>query len=63
MDWDEARPAPKRDIVVGENLETLSVAELEARLTALAAEMERIRTEVARKKAHTNAADAFFKSR
>ncbi len=30
MDWDDVRPAAPKSIAVGENLETLSVAELKA---------------------------------
>lgn len=32
MDWDEVRPKPAAEIVVGANLTTLSVAELESRI-------------------------------
>jgi len=61
MDWDEARPAPARAITVGEALGTLSIAELEARIVALTREIERVREEVARKRAHETAAAAVFK--
>ena len=61
MDWDEVKPPAKRDVVVGESLETLSIAELEARIAVLAAEIERTRTEITAKKAHGSAADALFK--
>lgn len=61
MDWDEVRPAPKQGAAVGENLETLSVAELEARIAAFTAEIERVRAELAKKKAHEAAASALFR--
>jgi uncharacterized small protein (DUF1192 family) len=61
MDWDDARPTPPKSASVGENLETLSVAELESRIQAFAAEIERVKTELARKRAHENAAAALFK--
>ena len=60
MDWDE--PAPKPSIAVGDNLATLSVGELEVRITALQAEIERVRAEISKKKAHEDAAAAIFKS-
>jgi uncharacterized small protein (DUF1192 family) len=62
MDWDEARAKPLRALVVGEDLKTLSVAELEARFATLEAEIERTRTEIASKKAHSAAAASLFKS-
>jgi uncharacterized small protein (DUF1192 family) len=48
-------------VVVGESLESLSVAELEARISLLQREIERVQAELAAKKAHTSAADAVFK--
>jgi uncharacterized small protein (DUF1192 family) len=61
MDWDEARPAPQKAITVGERLDNLSIAELEARIAALTQEIERVRTEMAAKRAHEEAAAAVFK--
>lgn len=61
MDWDDARPKPKPAIAVGESLETLSVAELTARIEALQAEIVRVEAELARKRAHEAAASALFK--
>jgi uncharacterized small protein (DUF1192 family) len=61
MDWDEPRPAPAKAITVGESLQTLSIAELEVRIAALAQEIERVREEVRAKKAHEAAAAAVFK--
>jgi uncharacterized small protein (DUF1192 family) len=61
MDWDEARPLPGRTITVGEDLKLLSVAELETRVAALTAEIERCRAEIAAKKAHAAAASDIFR--
>lgn len=61
MDWDEVRPKPAAGITVGETLETLSIAELEARVAALQAEIERVEGEIARKRAHEAAAGQLFK--
>jgi uncharacterized small protein (DUF1192 family) len=61
MDWDDLKPKPAKAITVGEDLKTLSVAELEARIVALNGEIDRIRVELAAKKAHEAAASALFK--
>jgi len=61
MDWDDARPQPPKSASIGENLETLSGAELEHRIAAFAAEIERVKAELDRKKAHEAAAAALFK--
>lgn len=59
MDWDEAKPKPQAQI--GEPLATLSVKELEDRIVLLGAEIDRVKGELARKKAHEAAAAALFK--
>jgi uncharacterized small protein (DUF1192 family) len=62
MTWDDDKPKPvKPAITVGEPLGTLSITELEARIAALSAEIERVRTEVKAKQAHEAAATALFK--
>lgn len=61
MDWDESRPAPRTSVSLGDNLETLSVAELEQRIAAFSEEIERVKAELARKRAHESAAEAIFK--
>jgi len=61
MDWDEPRVKPAV-IAVGEPLATQSLGELEARIVALKAEIDRVEAEIARKRAHEAAASAFFKS-
>ncbi len=62
MDWDDLKPRPaSAAVTLGENLETLSVSELEARLVALTREMDRVQAEIQAKKAHEAAAAAVFK--
>jgi uncharacterized small protein (DUF1192 family) len=60
--WDEDL-TPKRPsaIIIGEELSTLSLAELETRILALQNEIERVRSEIKAKKAHEEAAASFFK--
>ena len=43
MDWDDLKPKPPKGITLGESLKSLSVAELEARIAALHAEIERVK--------------------
>ena len=61
MDWDDVRPKPQAAITVGTDLSTLSVAELEARITALESEIERVEAELGAKRARVSAADKLFK--
>ncbi|HUJ37564.1 MAG TPA: DUF1192 domain-containing protein [Hyphomicrobium sp.] len=61
MDWDEVRPKPKPGAAIGENLETLSVAELEARILELEREIARVKAELEKKRRHEDAASALFK--
>lgn len=62
MDWDDIAPkAPKRDIVIGEALNALSLGELAARIEALKAEINRVEAEIALKQKHEAAASALFK--
>jgi uncharacterized small protein (DUF1192 family) len=63
MDWDEARPKPATGAAIGENLSTLSVAELETRIGELEKEIERVRAELMNKRKHEDAASALFKSK
>ena len=55
-------PKKKPDILIGDNLDAISVAELEQRIQALDSEIARLRAEIAKKRASRNAADAFFRS-
>ena len=61
MDWDDLKPTPPKSASIGENLETLSVGELEQRIAALESEIERVRAELEKKRAHENAAAALFR--
>lgn len=61
MDNDDL-PKLKRDHIVGENLDTISVDELNARVAILAAEIKRLEAEVVKKQSSKSAADAFFKN-
>jgi uncharacterized small protein (DUF1192 family) len=61
MDWDELKPKPPKGVTLGENLESLSVAELQARIAALHEEIGRVEAELAAKKAHEAAAASIFK--
>ena len=55
-------PKKKPDLVIGETLDAISVAELEQRIQVLESEIARIRAEITRKQASRSAADAFFRS-
>jgi uncharacterized small protein (DUF1192 family) len=61
VDWDDLKPKPAKGITLGEDLTTLSVGELEARIAALHGEIKRVQGELAAKKAHEAAAAAIFK--
>jgi uncharacterized small protein (DUF1192 family) len=58
----EDLPKKKPDMVIGENLELLSVADLEQRVQALESEIVRVKAAIAGKRASKSAADAFFRS-
>ncbi len=60
MDDDDS-PKKPAIMVIGENLDAISVAELEQRIQLLDSEIERLRAEVATKQQSRNAADAFFR--
>jgi len=59
MDTDEIAPPPAKP--KGPNFEAMGVAELEAHIAALEAEIERARAAIAGKQAHRGAVDAFFR--
>lgn len=61
MDWDDIKPKPAKALLVGEDLSTISVAELEARIAALEIEIQRVKAEIATKKARASAAADLFK--
>ncbi len=62
MDADEPMAAKGGQIVLGEDLSALAIAELEARIGALKDEIVRIEAEAEKKRAHSSAAAALFKS-
>ena len=62
IDPEDLLPKKKApDIVLGEDLSTLSVHELERRIEALETEIERCRTAIGARQATRSAADSFFK--
>ena len=61
MDLDDA-PKKPANMVIGENLDAISVAELEQRIQALDSEILRLKAEIAKKQESRNAAAAFFKN-
>ena len=58
----EDLPKKPAGIMLGENLDLLSVAELEHRVTALESEIQRVKAAITAKQASKSAADAFFRS-
>ncbi len=61
MDWDDLKPIPPKAAVIGEDLKTFSVGDLEARVAALKAETERVERELVAKKTYEAAAADLFK--
>jgi uncharacterized small protein (DUF1192 family) len=59
MDIDE--PRSKNTMVIGENLDAISITELEQRIVSLDSEIQRIRAEIAKKQSSKAAAASFFK--
>jgi len=62
MDWDDLKPKPVKAVTVGEDLRTLGVSELEARVGALEAEIARVKAEIETKRKIGATAAAIFKS-
>lgn len=58
----EDLPKKPAGVMLGENLDLLSVSELEQRVADLEAEIRRVRAAIASKQASKSAADAFFRS-
>jgi uncharacterized small protein (DUF1192 family) len=58
----EDLPKPKPAITVGQNLDLMSVAELEHRVEELESEIDRVKAAIASKQASKSAADSFFRS-
>jgi uncharacterized small protein (DUF1192 family) len=61
IDTDELEPVKRK--IEPLNLDALSIAELEAYIAQLTAEIERARAKIAAKKAHRDAAGSVFGSR
>jgi uncharacterized small protein (DUF1192 family) len=59
MDLDDL-PKKRPDMLIGENLDAISIAELIQRIDTLELEIARIRAEIANKQSSRSAADAFF---
>lgn len=59
---DDDRPKPQPDIVIGADLSSISIEELEKRITILEAEISRLREEIVSKQATKASAENFFKS-
>lgn len=62
MSFEEELPKPPKTHVLGANLSTYSVYELEEYLHALEEEKSRVSTLIEQKKASRSAADSVFKS-
>ena len=58
---EEDRPAPPPDPLAGADLSRLSVAEIEARIGVLKAEIVRLEEALAKKRASLDAANAAFR--
>ena len=59
---DDDKPRKKITHELGQDLSLLSVEDIEDRIAALAAEIERLKADAAKKRASRDAANAFFKS-
>lgn len=59
---EEELPKRKVDMVIGENLDAISVTELEHRILVLESEINRIRAEIAKKQASKATAATFFRT-
>ena len=59
---DEDRAKPRPDLVIGEDLDTISIEELEKRITLLEAEISRLRAEIVSKQSTRASAENFFKT-
>jgi uncharacterized small protein (DUF1192 family) len=61
MDWDEPRHKSMTQVMLGDDLKRLSVAELEDRVAALKTEIGRVEAEIEAKRKQQSAADALFR--
>ena len=62
MDLDDQPIKKKQNMVIGENLDAVSIAELEQRIVDLDSEILRVRAEIARKRSSLLSAASFFKN-
>ncbi len=58
----EDLPRKPAGVTLGENLDLLSLSELEQRIALLEAEVSRVKAVIVSKQASKSAADAFFRS-
>jgi uncharacterized small protein (DUF1192 family) len=58
----EDLPRKPAGVTLGENLDLLSLSELEQRIALLEAEVSRVKAMIVSKQASKSAADAFFRS-
>ncbi|MFM8748012.1 MAG: DUF1192 domain-containing protein [Aestuariivirga sp.] len=58
----EDLPRKPAGVTLGENLDLLSLSELEQRIALLEAEISRVKAMITSKQASKSAADAFFRS-
>jgi uncharacterized small protein (DUF1192 family) len=61
MDWDDVAKPTKAAIALGEDLTTLSISELTARIELLRIEITRIEAAITAKQHQSAAADALFR--
>lgn len=59
---DDDKPRPKITHELGQDLSLLSVDDIEVRIAALTAEIERLTADAVKKRASRDAANAFFKT-
>ena len=59
---DDDKPRPKISHEIGQDLSLLSVQDIEARIGMLNTEIDRLKTDIAKKRASRDAASSFFKS-
>ncbi len=60
MEWDEPKAKNAKTIMIGEDLSEISIADLQARVAALKAEIERTEAVAAAKRKHSAAAAELF---